>query len=187
MSGTELKNLRVFEKLCGEDFSRIVLVTTMWDEVEREMGELRETQLKYEHWKTLIDRGSSIRQFYCNQKSAFDILAPFIDEANQRSTLRLQTEMNDLGLKLEQTGAARALCSKFEDLVARHQKITQMIRNEMTDPTLDPEQLEVLMKDYKKVSMQLKRANEDLNELKISVGERIESLAKSIRWTRTFR
>ena len=88
--------------------------------------------------------------------------------------------MNDLGLKLKQTAAARALYSKFADLVACHQKITQMIRNEMTDPTLDPEQLEVLVEDYKKISMQLKRANEDLNELKISVGEWIESLAKSI-------
>ncbi|KAI6102828.1 hypothetical protein F5141DRAFT_1132860 [Pisolithus sp. B1] len=37
MAGTPLKNLRFFERLCGENAtSKVTLVTTMWDEVDSE-------------------------------------------------------------------------------------------------------------------------------------------------------
>jgi len=186
MWGTALKNLHMFEKLCGHDFRGIVLVTTMWDEVERGVGEARETQLKWEYFKHLIDRGSSVRRFYLDQKSAFDILAPIIDDVNERKALLLQKEMNVLGLKLNQTTAGRTLYSKLVELVARHQKITLMIRSEMKDPTLDREELETLMNDYKITYTQLQRANKDLEKMKISVGEQMQRVVKSIDWTRIF-
>jgi len=186
MRGSPLKNLRLFEKLCGDDFGRIVIVTTMWDEVEQEVGEARETQLKWENFKLLIDRGSSIRRFYQDKKSAFDILAPFIDEVYGRRALLLQKEMNDLGLKLNQTTAGRTLYSKLGELVARHEKIKLMIRSEMKNPTLDQEELETLMNDYKITYTQLQRANKDLEKMKISVGEQMQRLVKSIDWTRIF-
>ena len=185
MAGTPLKNLRVFQKLCGEDF-KSVLVTTYWDKVVKEVGESRETELKWTYWRPLIDRGSSVRRFYFTQKSAFDILAPIIDKVNMRSTLLLQKEMNDLGLKLKQTTAGRTLYSELGLLVARHQKIKQMIRSEMTNPTLGPDQLEILMNDYKIIYMELQRTNNDLKKMKISVGEQIERLFKSIDWNRIF-
>ena len=89
MSGTPLKNLRMFEKLCGEDFRNVVLTTTMWDEVEPEVGEMREAQLKAEYWKTMIDRGSSVRRFHQDQKSAFEILDPIINGVDTKSALLL--------------------------------------------------------------------------------------------------
>jgi len=184
MAGTPEKNLRMFEKLCGEDFRTIVIVTTMWDEVEKDVGELRETQLKYGLAKPLIDRGSSIRRFYQDKKSAFDILAPIIDNVNKRGALLLQKEMNVLGLKLKQTTAGRTLYLELGELVARHEKITLMIRSELKNPTLDPEQLETLMNDYKITYTQLQRTNKDLEKMKISVGEQVQRLVKSIDWTR---
>ena len=187
MAGTPLKNLRMFEKLCGEDLRRVVLITTMWDEVETEVGERREEQLSSDYWKTMIERGSSVRRFYQDQKSAFDVLAPIIEEVNTRSALLLQKEVHDLGLQLNQTTAGRTLHSELGELVSRYQKYMERMRSELKEPTLDPEQLKVLMDDYKKVSEQLQRATEDLKKMKISVGDRIQRVAKSLDWSRIFR
>jgi len=182
-----LKNLRMFENLCGKDFRRVVLTTTMWDEVETDVGERREEQLRSEYWKTMIERGSSVRRFHQNQKSAFDILAPIIDGVNSRSALLLQREVVDLGLQLNQTTMGRVLHSDIRELVSRYQNYMERVRNELKEPTLDPEQREVLMNDYKKVSEQLQRATEEVKKMKISVGDRIQRAAKSPDWLQIFK
>jgi len=187
MAGTPLKNLRMFEKLCGEDFKRVVLTTTMWDEVETDVGDRREEQLRTEYWKAMIERGSSVQRFYQDQKSAFGVLAPIIEEVNSRNALLLQKEVHDLGLQLNQTTAGRTLHSELGELVLRHLKCMERIRSQLKEPTLDQEHLEELMDDYKKVSEQLQRATEDLKKMKISVGDRIQLVTKSLDWSRIFR
>ena len=122
MAGTPLKNLHMFEKICGDNFSRVVLTTTMWDEVETDVGERREEQLRTDYWKAMIERGSSVQRFYQDQKSAFVVLAPIIEEVNSRSALLLQKEVVDLGLRLNQTTMGRELYSDIGELVSRHQK-----------------------------------------------------------------
>lgn len=187
MNGNPLKNLRVFEKLCGEDFKGIVLTTTMWNDVDEDEGERRENELRTEFWKCMINRGSSVKRFYGNRKSAFDILAPIFDEANHRSALLLQKEMNDLGLQLKQTAAGRTLHSELGELVKRYQECMERLRSELREQTLDPKQLEVLTKGYETVSKQLQHATEDLKKMKLSVGDRIQRGIKRLEWSRIFR
>jgi len=58
MPGSLLKNFRRFEKLCGNDFNRIVLATTMWDEIDD--APVNESWI---YRKDIVDCGSSIRRF----------------------------------------------------------------------------------------------------------------------------
>ena len=187
MARTQLENLRVFEKLCGEDFRGIVLTTTMWDWVDKDEGEDREEQLRTNYWKAMIERGSSVQRFYQDQKSAFDVLAPIIDKVNSRGALLLQKEVHDLGLQLNQTTAGRTLYSEIGELVKLYQSCMDRIRAEREEQTLDEEGLEVLMKNYEKISKQLQRANEDMKKMKLSVGDRIQRVAKSLDWSRISR
>ncbi|KXN84731.1 hypothetical protein AN958_12158 [Leucoagaricus sp. SymC.cos] len=61
MAGTPLRNLDLFEKICGPKwFGRVVLVTTMWDEVDEVTGVDREKQLKAEFWEGMLRRGVPI-------------------------------------------------------------------------------------------------------------------------------
>jgi len=47
MAGTPLKNLRMFQELCGHNALRnIILTTTMWLDVEEELGSVREKELE---------------------------------------------------------------------------------------------------------------------------------------------
>jgi len=82
MAGTPLKNLRMFENLCGEDFNGIILTTTMWSEVDEELGAERELELKEEYWRSMIERGSSVKRFLYTRQSAFEILMPIFEEVD---------------------------------------------------------------------------------------------------------
>jgi hypothetical protein len=46
MSGTPVKNFKMFRKLCGDSALRnVVIVTNMWGEVKPQVGEAREAEL----------------------------------------------------------------------------------------------------------------------------------------------
>lgn len=185
MTGNLLKNFRMFERLCGTYFE-IILVTTMWDDVEVEIGEMREDVLKTCYWKSLITGGASVQRFFGTHKSAFDVLDPIIDKINSNGALLLQKEVNDLRLQLDKTAAAGTLYLLGE-LLTRQQEFLKTIRNEFKQPTLDSEQLEALLKKYITISKQLKRSNDDLKKRNIPVGERMERVAKTTDVTRALR
>ena len=186
MAGTPLKNLRMFENLCGEDFKGIILTTTMWSDVDEELGVERERELKTDYWKSMIERGSSVRRFLYTRQSAFEILAPIWGEVDKRSALLLQIEMNDLQLQIRETSAGKTLYIELEELVARHHDILERIRRELREPMDDPDQLQLLMEEYQKVSVQLQRATEDMRRMKTSKGRRIRGFV-IVNWRRIFR
>lgn len=182
MAGTPLKNLRLFEKLCGEEFDNIILTTTMWDGVDDNLGKEREDELKTQYWKSMIDRGSYVKRFLHTRESAFEVLAPIFDQVNSRNALLLQKEVNDLGLKLKETSAGKTLYMVLGELIERQQAVLGEIREELKEPTLDSDQLQLLLDEYQKVSVQLQRANDDMRKMKIRLGDRIQTVARNIDW-----
>ena len=60
----------MFKKLCGKDaLQNVVLVTTMWDEVDQETGKARENELKEKYWQTTS-------RFMRTRQSAFETIDP---------------------------------------------------------------------------------------------------------------
>lgn len=85
-----LKHLSMFRKLCGnEPESRIVLTTTMWDEVQETVGKNRLVELESTHWKTMIERGSTTFRYWNTQESARELLQMVAKQTAQRG--RTQT------------------------------------------------------------------------------------------------
>jgi len=188
MAGPALKTFRLFEKLCGESFNNIVLTTTMWDEVEEEEGQYREKELEDDYWKAMTERGSSVKRFLYTRESAFDVLGPIFEEVNKRSALLLQEEMNELKMQIKETSAGKTLYLELEDLVSRQQAMLGKIRGELHgESKLGPDELRLLMEEYGKASAQLQLATEDLQKMKITVGERINKFTRRIDWSRMFR
>ena len=181
MAGTPLKNLRMFEKLCGEEFDSIILTTTMWNEVDDNLGNGREDELKTLYWKSMTDRGSHIKRFLYTRESAFEVLAPIFDRVNARNALLLQKEVNDLGLKLKETSAGKTLYMVLGELIEHQQGVLEGIRRELKEP-MDSDQLRLPMEEYQNVSVQLQRANNDMRKMKISPGDQIQRFARTIDW-----
>ncbi|KAJ3559609.1 hypothetical protein NP233_g11224 [Leucocoprinus birnbaumii] len=90
MAGSIIRSLKLFEKLCGENFyARVILTTTMWpdpdDPDELKDAEGREEELTNEYWKSMIERGTKVCRFTQDAKamSAQDIINKIADSAGE--------------------------------------------------------------------------------------------------------
>ena len=188
---SSLETFRLFERLCGNNFRRIVLATTMWDQATEEVGAKIEEGLKCIQWRSLIQRGSSVKRFMKTRESAFEILIPIFDTVNETNALLLQREMNELGLQLKDTTAGRSLYAQVDRRVTRLQELVVHFRTKFQQATLNSTSLnnsdiQPLVAEYQQVSEELQK---ELQEMKIQtpIGERIQRVFKGIDWGRLFR
>ena len=159
MSGSTLKNLRMLEKLTGSEFKKVILTTTMWDEVDEETGERREAELKSVYWKSMIRRGSSTRRFTLTRNSALEIIAPLIEGNGERFALLLQKEVLDMGRKLPQTTAAAGLELEYVALAKQHQMHLANIQAALKQP-ISNEELQRRIEEYYNISKLLNLVQE---------------------------
>ena len=90
--GTPLKNLRIFEKLCGKNaFGNIVLTTTMWDNINDVTGQERENELRKHYWRSMIELGSTTVRYRNTKDSAWEILNQILRGGHDRHAVPLQT------------------------------------------------------------------------------------------------
>lgn len=113
MGGASLRNLKIFQKLCGQAaYRNVVLTTTMWDTLQssgdmlRE-GESNERQLlsDEEWWGAMTRHGCRVAKHAGQVASARKIIGQFISNRNPRLILAIQEEMVDRRLALEDTAA----------------------------------------------------------------------------------
>ena len=130
MAGTPLRNLAVFKDLCGdENLKNIVLVTTMWDELQDEsIGSKREEALLSTFWKDMVHLGSRTCRFQGTRESVWEIVncLDLGGSFQARMILQIQHEIVDCGLPLHETAAARTL---FRSLSAEFRKMWARMRH----------------------------------------------------------
>lgn len=172
MEGTALRNWRAVEKIIGDDFNKVVLTTTMWDNVDSEVGNNRERALQ-DLWKAKTVRGWSMKRFIRDRPSAADVLSPILENTTKRP-LRLQKEITDLNMTLKQTAAAKALFLQLEALLHECEQNLVTVRDDLRSPSLNKQELWDLEKKYKATSFQLERVTGGLNGLKPALPERLQ-------------
>jgi hypothetical protein len=145
MAGTAEKNLKVFEKLCGEKaLSSVVLATTHWDQVQVDDGTLRETALTNAYWKKMIEYGSSTFRFQGTRQSAQEVIDRILGQVEntyQRGFLQIQEEIVDFERRIPETKAGMQLRSTLQNLLeiehklkmARHGQGIESQREELED------------------------------------------------------
>lgn len=155
-----LKTLRMLEKLTGSDFRKIVLTTTMWDEVDSATGERREAELKSVYWRSMIRNGSSTLRFTLTLESVLEILTPLIRSNDERLALLFQKEVLDMGRKLPQTTAGAGLELEYAALAKQHQTQLANIQSALKHPVANEEELQRLIDEYSKISQSLNFVHE---------------------------
>lgn len=129
MSGSAIKNLRLFKALCGEqNYPHVVLATTMWTEIEEEraIGQQREEELRNTYWADLVQRGSKVVQHNGARESALDIVRSLTRAERLRSvTLAIQRELVVEGRTLDDTDVGRILSQEIDSDRARAVRDTQ--------------------------------------------------------------
>lgn len=178
MAGTSMKHLRIFEELCGKNaLKNVVLVTTMWDEVDEDTGNIAEEKMKTKYWNKMLERNSTAGRFLGTRESAVGLLLPLIDAARKRSSLLLQHEMVDMGKKLIETSAGRQLFARAERIVHQRQEVIERIQNEMRRPTGD---MTFLEDERQELNQRLEQTIEEMRVLDLPVGRRF--LETGERW-----
>jgi hypothetical protein len=171
MAGTPLKNLRMFRELCGRQaLENIILVTTMWDEVDEDVGSQREKELRGKYWKPMIDHGSATARYNGTSESAWDIVEHF---TTRRHAVLLQREMVDLKKELPETAAGQELYTTLEVLVKKQQDVLEKIRAETKRHEQDQTILKALQAECEGIRRQLDITLKEMQSLKLSPGRRL--------------
>ncbi|KAI6095453.1 P-loop containing nucleoside triphosphate hydrolase protein [Pisolithus sp. B1] len=187
MAGTPLKNLRVFEKLCGKDaMYKVTLVTTMWDEVDPEVGKERLKELKKNYWQGMVSRGSTTFECEDPEGSPMKLLRQITEQLKEQELtgererrVKLQDEILKIGLELRQTSAGQQLCSRLEELAQRRMETLRKIREETK--RADVKTTEDLWREYNEVKNQLDSTLTQARELRMSLKQRAMKILRSVK------
>lgn len=133
MSGSTLRNLRIFKKLLGEvSMSNVILVTSFWDTVDLNLGKEREQELIQSHyfWGGLVAKGSRVARSSADPRSALAILETF-SSYDYGVVLDIQRELVEEGLALYQTQAGACLDEELQKLQQRYEQELQKMQAQM--------------------------------------------------------
>jgi hypothetical protein len=122
MGGSAVKNLNIFQKMCGQTaFPSIMLVSNMWEELRPEnggtsVGERREAELlsNDSFWGTMQKGGSRVMRHSGTANSAQAILSEMVNQ--KRVILEIQRQMVDQNLPLVKTVAGEFLEKEFTEI-----------------------------------------------------------------------
>jgi hypothetical protein len=104
--------------MCGQKaIPHVVIVTTMWAYVPKEMGNKREEALRRDVWKDILGDGFSVVRFQDTYESAWNIVGN-ITRKEMAATLLIQEEMCNAGKLLSETKAGRNLKKASETVPA---------------------------------------------------------------------
>ena len=179
MAGTPLRNLSMFEELCGKNtLQKVILTTTMWDEVDQETGKMREGELRSTYWRPMLQRNSTTSRFRRTRESAFTVIDPLIDTANIRISVLLQQELADMRKKLSSTsrGAGQELLSTMELLLRQREDLLRRIRNEVKRGVGDEMILKPLQDEYRMLKINMESTINKMRRLKIPLGKRLVNM-----------
>ncbi|KAI6156084.1 hypothetical protein EDD17DRAFT_1071077 [Pisolithus thermaeus] len=140
VGGTPLRNYNMFKELCGKDnFKNVILVTTMWDEVTKEVGSAREQELHADFWRAMIALGSTTHRFERTTESAWKIINSLsVPPLPSRRPLQIQKEMVDEHLPLHRTAAGRTVLGSLNDLMSGFKGIFRRLsrsKKKLSSPT----------------------------------------------------
>ena len=164
VAGSPYKNLVMFEKLCGMNAPQnIILTTTMWDQVDDDVGSRREKELMAKYWKGMMDQGSKTVRYYNSAASAWNVIEHFVQVADARFDVLLRMEMVDIKKQLCKTQAGQALYGTLEMLVEKQQVMLKEIRAD-TRRRADNAMLSALKEEYEDIRKQHQEEYEDIQK-----------------------
>ncbi|KAF8910600.1 P-loop containing nucleoside triphosphate hydrolase protein [Gymnopilus junonius] len=132
MGGISTRNFKMFRQLCGESsLKNVVILTNMWGEVSREVGEAREDELasKDMFFKPVLDKGGQLFRHDNTQKAAHTVLRQIME--NHPIALQIQRELVDQKKQISETAAGEELNRELMTQIRKHRDEMRSLQEEM--------------------------------------------------------
>jgi len=146
--------------------AQVVLVTTMWDEVEDGVGDERLEELKSTYWKGMVSCGSETYKYLNNLHSAKELLKRIADKSSERRHVLLQQEISEWKKELRETEAGQVLHSRLEQLADQRLQALRRLRADQSKFT-DARTTEELRKEYADLKAQLDETLKEVHALRL--------------------
>lgn len=183
MGGISTRNFKMFRQLCGDStLKNVVLVTNMWGEVSKEVGEAREAELAREEifFKPVMEKGARLLRHDDTVESAQEILRRII--GNQPRSLRIQRELVDEKKDISQTAAGAELNRDLLQQAENHRLEMIVLQEEMREAirTKDIETKRELEIETRKLQAEMNRVQADSQKLASAYSEEKAKLERSM-------
>lgn len=164
IGGLDVANLKMFRGLCGDTNLRsVVLVTTMWDQMDRKTGENREARLKQDTnpWASNISHGSKVLRQDNKKVSGLEILRYLIGRRT-KVTLNIQRELVEENKALNETEAGHAFVTEMVRLREQYETRLAALEVQLEEARKHwNEAQEAIEKKTKKLEKKLAQQHED--------------------------
>ncbi|KAK7033301.1 GTP-binding protein A [Favolaschia claudopus] len=183
MGGISTRNFKMFRQLCGDStLKNVVIVTTMWGEVSREIGEAREKELANDSkfFKPVLDKGAHMLRHNNVVTSAQAILFHLI--GNHPRALTIQQELVDQKKDISETAAGEELNRELVTQINRHKQEVMMLQEEMKEAirAKDEETKKELDFETSKLQAEIARIQEECRRLASEYAEQKEALEQRV-------
>ncbi|KAF8896188.1 P-loop containing nucleoside triphosphate hydrolase protein [Infundibulicybe gibba] len=174
MGGISTRNFKMFRELCGEDtLKNVIILTNMWGEVSREVGEARESELATRDifFKPVLDKGAQLRRHTNTIESAHNVLRYLIN--NHPLSLKIQREL---------TAAGSELNRELMEQAKKHRQELKQLEEEMKEAirTKDEETRKELEVETRKLQAEMTRVQEQSKRLASVYSEEKAKLEKCL-------
>ena len=176
MNGSAVKNLNIFQKMCGQTaFPSIMLVSNMWEELRPEnggasVGERREAELlsNDRFWGTMHKGGSRVMRHSGTANSAQAILSEMVNQ--ERVILEIQRQLVDRNLPLVETVAGDFLEKEFTEVRKQQDDELRELKESMeaAKKEKDQEMVGLLLAQQQTCEDRLWAADSDQRKLKVN-------------------
>ena len=181
MQGSALRNFQMFQKICGDQaLKNVVLLTTMWDKLKDEMEGLdRDQELRENFWSLMEEKGSYIARFDGSPEMAESMIAMLL--AKDSIVLNIQKELQDKGKRLDQTSAGRLLVDGVEAELDSKQRHIRYLEAQIQDSKKDKKQREKLEQQKRDWEHRRRQEERERDRLRAKVAQDTDTEIKRKR------
>ena len=168
VSGSANRNMRMFGKLTGsETMQKVVLLQTMWDTVNAEVGKRRDQDLRNNFWKPMIDAQAKVETFRNTSTEAWDIVSRSVEihaglEPGMDPVL-LQEEMVEARKRVGESSAGKEIYNEYQRLLDQQRERLHQLQSKQ----LTPETRKDIERQIRDLDAQLNKTFEEIRQLKI--------------------
>ena len=181
-TGITGRNFKMFRELCGDTtLKNVILVTNMWGEVSRDIGEAREDELTSDFFKPVLDKGAQMARHHNTAQSAHDIIRRIMK--NRPVALQIQRELVDEHKDIVDTAAGGVINQELKEQIRKHQVELRMVQEEMMQAMKerDEEARQELEEESRKLQEEMERIKKDSEGMASNYAEEKERMETKIK------